>query len=326
MPQQSYHLTSADAGAPALLPNTPGSLIALLDAILVDGYGSHPGAGWVKAFSGTNKAAYRLPPGTSERYMRIVDDNALNSTSYSFAKLDAYGDMTDVDTGTAGFQTSSDSKVMIGNDALVGGIPWAAYCTDRFLYLLIATHSHTATYPYVYPQLLFGDLQPLPGANFTPSTFVGGSAATNGSNPPNPAFSCALNTTSPAAGSASVTPNLSNGESPTDLTFVVFGPNNNGGRVGDLNSVSLTESSKIIVGPADVWGEDQGSSSRHFLTGRLPGLLAPFQKISDGLDFGADVNGDITFAEFDGTYSAQVVSGDTSNDETRYFFKQGLWD
>ena len=47
-----------DAGAPTLSA-AAGALISVLDACLVNGYGAKPAAGWTKAFSGTNQAAYR---------------------------------------------------------------------------------------------------------------------------------------------------------------------------------------------------------------------------------------------------------------------------
>ena len=57
--------------------------------------------GWTKAYSGTNKAAYRQPTvGANGLYLR-VDDNYTNN-----ARVRGYEAMTDVDTGTGPFPTT----------------------------------------------------------------------------------------------------------------------------------------------------------------------------------------------------------------------------
>jgi hypothetical protein len=54
---------STDTSAPSLTGQA-GSLITLLDAVLVNGYGSKAAAGWAKSFAGTNQATYRPASGT----------------------------------------------------------------------------------------------------------------------------------------------------------------------------------------------------------------------------------------------------------------------
>ena len=66
---------SSDGSAPGAYSNTVSSLITILDACLVNGYGAKVAAGWTKAFTGTNKAAYRnstTPPSTGF-YFRVDD-------------------------------------------------------------------------------------------------------------------------------------------------------------------------------------------------------------------------------------------------------------
>lgn len=65
---------STDTSAPTL-NGTTGSLIALLDAVLVNGYGSKSAAGWTKAFSGTNLAVYRNSPTQGTGHYLSIDDN-----------------------------------------------------------------------------------------------------------------------------------------------------------------------------------------------------------------------------------------------------------
>src|SRR5690606_2349611 len=96
MPWTYYKSTDASAPAPT---GQLGSLIALLDAILVTGYGSTPGAGWTEAFSGSDKAAYRMGSGRSQMYVRI-DDSGPGGQGPREARINGFEAMTDVDTGT----------------------------------------------------------------------------------------------------------------------------------------------------------------------------------------------------------------------------------
>jgi hypothetical protein len=92
---------STDASAP-VLTGAAGSMIALLDACLVNGYGAKAAAGWTKPFTGTNLAAYRMGTGGTARrmYLRVDDTAALS------ARLRGFDEMTDVDTGTEPFPTT----------------------------------------------------------------------------------------------------------------------------------------------------------------------------------------------------------------------------
>jgi hypothetical protein len=82
------------------ISGTVGSLITALDAILVTG------AGWTKAYSGTNKAAYYNTLATNHCYVR-VDDNATGTGGAKEALITGYETMTDVDTGNGPFPTTA---------------------------------------------------------------------------------------------------------------------------------------------------------------------------------------------------------------------------
>lgn len=78
---------SSDPGSPSFY-GTTGSYIALLDACLVSGYGSKPGAGWTKPFANTSSftqsfeqglGAWKQPSG-SGLYL-FVHDSAPNKTA-----------------------------------------------------------------------------------------------------------------------------------------------------------------------------------------------------------------------------------------------------
>ena len=86
-----------DPFAPVLVGQTPGSYINLLEKVLVDGYGSHPGMGWTKAFHTGNVAVFRnstTAPGSTGMYLRIDDTGA------GRAAVRCYKTMSNIDTGT----------------------------------------------------------------------------------------------------------------------------------------------------------------------------------------------------------------------------------
>lgn len=90
--------SSFDAGAP-VLTGEAGSLIAVLDACLVAGYGSKAAAGWTKPFVGTNIAVFR--PGAGEQsYYQIKDDGVDGTNGTKNATVYIYETMTDAVTGT----------------------------------------------------------------------------------------------------------------------------------------------------------------------------------------------------------------------------------
>jgi len=92
---------STDASAPALT-HANGSLITVLDAILVNGYGSKASLGWSKAFSGTNKAVYQQGAGSSGFQLR-VDDSGANVYEALVRGAESYSDVDTISAG--GFPT-----------------------------------------------------------------------------------------------------------------------------------------------------------------------------------------------------------------------------
>lgn len=123
---------SSDASAPTWASGT-GGLIAFLDAVLVNGYGSKPAAGWTKVFTGTNKAVYRSGATGNRFYLRV------NNTSGT-ATLRAYETMSDVDTGTGPFPSVAQSATGTGLDPLVSG-GWAVAANDRAFYIFNYTQT-----------------------------------------------------------------------------------------------------------------------------------------------------------------------------------------
>lgn len=134
MPVNIYR--STDVSAPTLT-GTIGTLITLLDACLVNGYGAKSAAGWTKAYSGTNLAAYRMSTAGSSSgcYLRVDDTNAREG------RIVGYKTMSDVNTGTGLFPTSVQQTggyyVKKSTSADSVARPWVLISDERFFYLFI---------------------------------------------------------------------------------------------------------------------------------------------------------------------------------------------
>jgi hypothetical protein len=125
---------STDASAPTLATGA-GSLITLLDAVLVNGYGAKAAAGWTKPFSGTNKAAYLQGTGGNSHYLRVDDTSGGTS-----ARTVGYESMSDVDTGTNGFPTNAQvagGNYLIRHDGTGNNRPWTVIADSKSFYLFI---------------------------------------------------------------------------------------------------------------------------------------------------------------------------------------------
>lgn len=126
---------STDASAP-VLTGAAGSLIALLDACLVNGYGSQPSAGWTKPFTGTNLAAYKSPSTTNPHYYAIDD----TTTAQPSPSLKGFETMSNVSTGTVQFGgTTLNLLRSATTDATAR--PWMLLTNGKTVWLLVNTTS-----------------------------------------------------------------------------------------------------------------------------------------------------------------------------------------
>lgn len=126
---------STDPSAPVLNGLSP-TLVTVLDAILVNGYGSKTAAGWTKAFSGTSKAAYLMGSGAIQHYLRVQDDGPNNQGE---ARCTGYETMSNVDTGTNPFPTAAQGlggsvAAVVLRKSSGGTSPWVAFADARTLY------------------------------------------------------------------------------------------------------------------------------------------------------------------------------------------------
>ena len=115
---------STDAGAPSLT-NTAGSMITLLDYLLVTTLG------WTKPYTGTNLAAYKQPAATNGFYLRVDD------TSTTTTRCVGYETMSDVNTGTGAFPTSAQVSggLWMEKSNGAGTRPWLLVSNGKIFYL-----------------------------------------------------------------------------------------------------------------------------------------------------------------------------------------------
>lgn len=125
---------STDSGAP-VYSGSVGSLIALLQACLVDGYGAKASAGWTKPFTGTNLAAFR--PAAGNRHYLWVNDTGTTS-----ARVRGFEVMTDVNTGTGPFptdvQVSGGCYTVKSNAASSDARGWVVVADEKRFWLVSA--------------------------------------------------------------------------------------------------------------------------------------------------------------------------------------------
>lgn len=112
-------------------------------------------AGWSKAFSGTNKAAYRsVSVGATGFYFRVQDDAAAPATSQQ-GVCAGYESMSDVDTGTGRFPASG-TPIISKYRQTSPGTPrvWRVFADDRSVWLLVYCVSDVRSY---WEKTFFGD-------------------------------------------------------------------------------------------------------------------------------------------------------------------------
>jgi hypothetical protein len=149
---------SSDASAPSIA-RAAGDLITLLDAVLVNGYGSKSAAGWTKEYSGTNKAVYKQGTGSSGKYLRVVDDG----TDYcggAVADIQVSDGASGIDTVTGVSIGATTATYYIHKpDSVANRGSWVMYADSKAFYLLTQRAPTTAvTDSHVsYSVSFFGD-------------------------------------------------------------------------------------------------------------------------------------------------------------------------
>lgn len=165
---------STDTSAPTL-SGTVGSLVALLDACLVVGYGSKTAAGWTKPFTATNKAVFRA--GGGNQFYLDVDDAAPAATPLAReARLRGYETMSAVATGTGPFPTvaqiAGGCTIRKSTTADATARSWVILADNKTVYIFIAS-ADTAN---VYLGTMFGDIYSLLTGDSYRTMLIGNSA------------------------------------------------------------------------------------------------------------------------------------------------------
>lgn len=189
---------SSDSGAP-VLTGQAGSLLAVLNGCLVDGYGSQTASGWAKEFTTTNIVVYRAPSGL--RFRLRVDDTGTNE-----ARVVGYESMSGVNTGTGDFPTAAQQSGGLyirkseTTDSTARG--WVVVATDKAFYFLPQPNNGDWLVPpvttYLSGQFFFGDFESFKVSDSYSVMIIGASTSNTGG--------CRLGTNSPTTGSFSALP------------------------------------------------------------------------------------------------------------------------
>jgi hypothetical protein len=170
--------TSADTSAPTL-NDAQGALAAVLLAILVNGYGTQPAAGWTNPQSGTTgQRVFQQGAGNSN--FLNVDDSAGTGTG-TYARVSGYTSMTAFGVGAGQFPNNIQQS---------GGLYWPRFqyssATSPSRWACIATNKTfyfwnegdgTANGSHNVQQLFFfGDMNAY-GAHDTSCTVIGGATS-----------------------------------------------------------------------------------------------------------------------------------------------------
>lgn len=132
---------STDVGA-VQITNTNSGILPVIHSVLSTGYGSKPGAGWTRVFTGTNLACYKQGAGGNNRVIRFFDGGLQNNLQARCLKYRAYESMSGVSTGVNPFPTTGQVS---GNGQNLGyrhvdnisSPPWIIYASSSFFFMII---------------------------------------------------------------------------------------------------------------------------------------------------------------------------------------------
>ncbi len=150
---------ATDSGAPQITSSN-GSLINVLKAVLVNGYGVTAPLGWTIEFETTNKIVFRMKGGT-KKYIQIDDTAVL--TSGGGAYIAAFGSMTSVDNGVNRIpEIGALQHIYRHYTGWSTGMPWIIIGDDAGIWILSrALNTHASN---IYNNLLtpyyIGDYTP----------------------------------------------------------------------------------------------------------------------------------------------------------------------
>lgn len=167
---------STDSSAPAITGEVSKLRLAL-NAILVDGYGSQPAAGWTKAYedAGNHLVAYQSGSGL-QRYLY------LNDAPTQVAEFRGYRSMSSISVGEDAFPAATSVTVKCRKSVTANSTarPWICLATDKTFYLIIFGNQTTfGSFDGGDAHFAFGEVieSIVPGSQFL--TFILGASDTS---------------------------------------------------------------------------------------------------------------------------------------------------
>lgn len=151
--QFSYY-ASNDASAPVLTGQV-GSLLNLLNAILVNGYGTKSPAGWTKPFSDTTNIGCFKQGGGAQLGLVVIDNAPLSATD---ARLTGYEQLTAYNAGAQSFPPSSYTFARKSATSDGTARPWRCYADNATMHLFIQTGDTNSGGLVYWEYVHFGDI------------------------------------------------------------------------------------------------------------------------------------------------------------------------
>lgn len=230
--------------------------------------------GWGKAFSGTNKAAYRSADVAGTRLYLRIDDTNTGAATATDARVVMYESMSDVDTGTAANPpTSFIGQGLFWNKGVNSATAktWVVVGDGRLFYLFTQSASTTANLIAV----VFGDIVSYRAADAYGCMLTGASAAYSGASG---ASLVLLNTpvgTAPTTFAQCLARIASATGSSVRAATVMGGivGQTIGHQSGNIVFPSPVDNGLVFVRPILI--AEEGAGFGHPIRGELPGLLAP---------------------------------------------------
>lgn len=166
MPNQFTIYKSTDASAPTL-NGTAGSLLTVLDAILVNGYGSKAAAGWTKPYSNSgNVGCYQ---NIGSQMCLSINDNGPGAHGGREARITGYETLSAVATGSGQFPNATTSQGVtpygfwpVRKSSVADGSArlWLCFADGCTFYFFVLTLDSATT----YLAFMFGDFYSVAGS------------------------------------------------------------------------------------------------------------------------------------------------------------------
>jgi hypothetical protein len=295
----------SDTSAPAL-SGTAGALVTVLDAVLVNGYGSKAAAGWTKPYSGTNQASYRLGAGT--QFYLNVDDNGPGAGTGKEARIRGYETMTAYATGTNLFPTAAQlsNGIFVRKSASLDTVTraWVIFADARTMYMFVLTGDSANT----YLGWMFGDFYSYKSADVYNCLIFGRKTENSATLSTSADETDCMRVLSTTKGAHYVARDNAGGLSPaanivgdafaksTNVTSDLNADSSVHGWAGDIAMTNPADT-RVYIAPMRVVTTTTGNSIR----GRLRGFwhwCHPASSTSDGDTFSGDSGGDLAGRSF----------------------------